>query len=158
MGGVINEPPFQETFFPNGPDAALLGTVVAIYEIGCFVGALLCAAFGEMLGRRKSIFVGIVLMLAGTAFQAAVSSNGAMIGARIVSGLGMGFINSTVPVLQAEVSPKASRGRFVCFQLTLLNFGIMMAYWVGYGFVGVTGSKAWRIPVALQVSYFLPVS
>lgn len=35
----------------------------------------------------------------------------------------MGFINSTVPVLQAEFSPKASRGRYVCAQLSTLNFG-----------------------------------
>jgi MFS family permease len=26
----------------------------------------------------------------------------------------------------------------------------MLAYWVGYGFTPMTGSKAWRIPVALQ--------
>lgn len=87
MGGVINNPPFQETF--NYPTAAILGTIVAIYEIGCFFGALLCAAFGEYLGRKKSILIGIVIMLAGTAFQAAISSVGPMIAARIVSGLGM---------------------------------------------------------------------
>jgi MFS family permease len=33
-----------------------------------------------------------------------------MIVARIVSGIGMGGINSTVPVFQAEFSPKATRG------------------------------------------------
>jgi MFS family permease len=46
-----------------------------------------------------------------------------MIVARVVSGIGMGFVNSTVPVIQAEFSPKASRGRFVCMQLSTLNFG-----------------------------------
>lgn len=46
-----------------------------------------------------------------------------MIVARIVSGVGMGFVNSTVPVIQAEFSPKSSRGRFVCMQLSTLNFG-----------------------------------
>jgi hypothetical protein len=39
-----------------------------------------------------------------------------MIVARIVSGIGMGFVNSTVPVIQAEFS-------FVCMQLSTLNFG-----------------------------------
>lgn len=95
MGGVINNPPFQETFGTPGPDgipvisSGLLGTIVAIYEIGCFFGALACAVVGEALGRKKSIMIGVVLMLGGTAFQAAVSSTGAMIAARIVSGLGM---------------------------------------------------------------------
>jgi len=55
------------------------------------------------------------------------------------------------------VSPKASRGRFVCFQLSLLNCGIFIAYWVGYGFSTITGTKAWRIPVALQAIFILPI-
>jgi MFS family permease len=66
-----------------------------------------------------------------------------------------GAINSTVPVLQAEASPKATRGRFVCFQLSLLNLGILLAYWVGYGFTSVTGSKAWRVPIALQAVFII---
>jgi len=68
-----------------------------------------------------------------------------------------GFINSTVPVLQSEVSPARARGRFVCFQLSLLNLGIFIAYWVGYGFTPMTGSKAWRIPVALQAIFIIPM-
>lgn len=89
MGGIINNPPFQETFPDAAQSATLLGTIVAIYEIGCCVGAIACAIVGEKLGRRMSILLGAVVMLGGAAFQAAVSSSGPMIGARIVSGLGM---------------------------------------------------------------------
>ncbi|WVQ98396.1 hypothetical protein IAU59_005519 [Kwoniella sp. CBS 9459] len=155
MGGIINEEPFQTTF--NNPSAALLGTIVAIYEIGCCVGSIITAFVGESLGRKRSILLGSVIMLGGAGFQAGVSSAGPMIAARVVSGLGMGLLNSTMPVLQSEVSPKASRGRFVCFQLSLLNFGIMTSYWTGYGFAYVTGSKAWRIPVALQAVFIIPI-
>jgi MFS family permease len=49
--------------------------------------------------------------------------------ARIVSGVGMGFINSTVPVMMAEFAPKSSRGIFVCAQLSTLNFGIALVSW-----------------------------
>lgn len=56
-----------------------------------------------------------------------------MIAARVISGVGMGMLNSTAPVLQAEVSPKATRGRYVCAQLSALNFGIMLSYWLDYG-------------------------
>jgi MFS family permease len=70
-------------------DDTLLGTMVAIYEIGCCVGSLITAVIGESLGRRKTIMLGAIFMLGGTGFQAGVSSPGAMIGARIVSGLGM---------------------------------------------------------------------
>lgn len=87
MGGIINNPPFQETF--HKPSASLLGTIVAIYELGCFAGAIATALVGERLGRRMSILLGAVVMLGGAGFQAGVSSSKAMIGARVVSGLGM---------------------------------------------------------------------
>ncbi|KAI5452308.1 hypothetical protein NCC49_000871 [Naganishia albida] len=154
MGGVINGSGFQKTF--NDPSPGLLGTIVAIYEIGCCVGSLLTVFIGDRLGRRRTICLGAIVMLAGAGFQAGVSSSGPMIAARIVSGLGMGAINSTCPVLMAEVSPKASRGRYVAAQLSMLNLGIFLAYWVGYGFTNyVTGSVQWRMPVALQSVFII---
>jgi hypothetical protein len=41
--------------------------------------------------------------------------------------------------------------------LTLLNCGIFIAYWTGYGFTPMTGSKAWRIPVAMQAIFIIPI-
>ncbi|KAJ9102618.1 hypothetical protein QFC19_004727 [Naganishia cerealis] len=97
-------------------------------------------------------------MLGGAGFQAGVGSAGPMIAARIVAGIGMGAINSTCPILMAEVSPKASRGRYVAAQLSTLNLGIFLAYWVGYGFTNyVTGSIQWRIPVVLQSVFILAI-
>lgn len=84
-----------------------------------------------------------------------------MIVARIVSGYGMGFINSTAPVLQSEFSPKASRGRYVCAQLSTLNFGIMMVYWIDYAFGtiarGAETSYTWRVPTILQCVFLIPM-
>jgi MFS family permease len=84
---------------------------------------------GEKLGRIRSIGFGVVIMIAGAIMQATAYSRGHMIAARIVTGIGMGIINSTTPVLQvssdecfkgelaadivftqAEYSPQASRG------------------------------------------------
>jgi MFS family permease len=87
MGGIINNPPFKETF--KDPSPSLLGTIVAIYEIGCFVGSLITAVVGERLGRRMSILIGAIIMLGGAGMQAGVSSAGPMIAARVISGLGM---------------------------------------------------------------------
>ena len=97
MGGVIDHAPFRNTFFGksadpmklNDSDTVTLGTIVSIYEIGCFFGAVITAFIGEMLGRKKSILIGAVIMLGGAGFQAGVSSIGPMIAARVVSGLGM---------------------------------------------------------------------
>lgn len=49
-------------------------------------------------------------MIVGAVLQATAYGRVQMIVGRVVSGIGMGAINSTVPVLQAEFSPKATRG------------------------------------------------
>jgi MFS family permease len=60
-------------------------------------------------------------MIIGALLQATAYSRAHMIVARIVSGTGMGFINSTVPVFQAEFSPKATRGLCMIHSLSDLK-------------------------------------
>nr|POF13478.1 sugar transporter stl1 [Quercus suber] len=85
-------------------------------------------------------------MIIGALLQATAYVSAHMIVARIVSGLGMGLINSTVPVLMVGVP------------LSTLNFGIMMVYWIDYGF-GKSGSAsfAWRVPVIMQCIFLIPM-
>jgi MFS family permease len=54
-------------------------------------------------------------MIIGSVLQASSFSRVQLIVARVVSGVGMGWINSTVPVFQAEFSPKATRGLCMLF-------------------------------------------
>lgn len=56
------------------------------------------------------MFVGCVFLIIGAVLQAASYTRAMMIVGRIVAGIGMGTVNSTVPVMQAEFSPKSSRG------------------------------------------------
>ena len=49
-------------------------------------------------------------MILGALLQATAYTRAHIIVARVVSGMGMGVINSTVPVFQSEFSPKANRG------------------------------------------------
>ncbi|KAF5724338.1 sugar transporter STL1 [Fusarium mundagurra] len=148
MGGLVNTTAFKDTF--DSPDSDMIGVIVAIYEIGCFFGAVFSSIWGEKLGRRRSVFVGCIFLIIGAVLQAASYTRAMMIVGRIVAGVGMGTINSTVPVMQAEFSPKSSRGIFVCAQLSTLNFGIFLVYWIDYALSSHTGSYAWRVPVILQ--------
>jgi MFS family permease len=126
MGGFVNSPAFTETFGidkTTNKGTNTIALIVAIYEIGAFIGAVTTSFIGENLGRRKSVLIGVIIMIIGAILQATAYHLAHMIVARVVSGIGMGFINSTVPVMQAEFSPKATRGRYVCAQLSTLNFG-----------------------------------
>lgn len=47
----------------------------------------------------------------------------------------------------------------VCIQLSTLNFGIFLSYWVDYGFstLPTISSYCWRIPVILQCIFIIPI-
>ncbi|KAK7712675.1 hypothetical protein SLS63_012322 [Diaporthe eres] len=79
----------------NG-SASLQGTVVAIYEIGCFFGSILALVFGEKLGRRMTILIGCLILCVGGALQASAYTIPHMIVGRIVAGLGNGMNTSTI--------------------------------------------------------------
>ncbi|SMQ52101.1 unnamed protein product [Zymoseptoria tritici ST99CH_3D7] len=162
MGGLVGAQSFYNTFkVDQDTDAGtdMIALIVAIYEIGCFIGAVVTSFIGESLGRKKSIFYGVLIMIAGALLQATAYGTTHLIIARVVAGIGMGFINSTVPVMMAEFAPKATRGIYVCAQLSTLNFGIMMVYWIDYGFGKIAGSPsyAWRIPVIMQCLFLVPM-
>lgn len=154
MGGVIGTPYFVDYF--NNPDANMTGNIVSLYEIGCLVGALSTFVIGPVLGRRLSIIVGTAWMIVGAILQAAAVNVGMLIAGRIVNGVGMGIINATVPVLQAECSPAMSRGKLVAIDLVVLNCGIVLSYWIDYLFNfggNLTGNVTWRAPLALQLVF-----
>lgn len=155
MGGLVNSPSFISTF--DAPGSDMIGLIVGIYEVGCFFGSIASAMFGEKLGRRRTIAIGSWIMIIGAVLQASAYGRPQLIVGRIVSGVGMGIINSTVPVLQAEFSPKSSRGIYVCAQLSTLNFGIFLVYWIDYAFSSHTSSYAWRVPVILQCICIIPI-
>jgi MFS family permease len=121
-----------------------------VITVGCFIGAMATAFIGERLGRKKSVAIGAAISIVGAILQATAFGRAHLIVGRVVSGVGLGIINSTVPVMQAEFSPKASRGIYVCAQLSTLNFGIFLVYWIDYAFVSHTSSYAWRVPTILQ--------
>ncbi|ANB14702.1 glucose-inactivated glycerol proton symporter STL1 [Sugiyamaella lignohabitans] len=77
-------------------DSTIQGTVVSLYEIGCLMGALATMRFGDQFGRRKVIFVGAIVMTIGATLQCTSFSLAQLIVGRIVTGIGNGFITSTV--------------------------------------------------------------
>ena len=45
----------------------------------------------------------------------------------------------------------------VCMQLSVLNFGIFLSYWIDFGFSDIPDSFAWRVPVILQCVFLIPM-
>ena len=65
---------------------------------------------------------------------------------RIVTGIGNGMNTSTIPVYQSEIAPPKIRGFLVLFEVALITLGIVISYWLNYGFwfVNQYGSLQWR--------------
>lgn len=155
LGSLITTTAFTNTF--NSPGPTILGLLVAILEVGAFFGSIATSFVGEGLGRRKSIAIGVVIMMLGSLLSATSYSRAQLLVARIVAGFGLGVVNSTAPVLLAEFAPKATRGLYVCMQLSTLNFATAFVYWMGYAFSFHTGSFAWRVPIILQNIFLTPM-
>ena len=103
FGGVVVTQNFLEIHGLVGDDkTATLGTVVAIYDVGCFLGAIFAAGVGEMIGRKKSVLLGTVVMSIGALLQITSFSLAQMFVGRIVAGIGNGINTATVCFLQLD--------------------------------------------------------
>lgn len=96
-GGVIVTQDFLDTLKPNG-NTSMVGTVTALYDIGCFFGAIIAVIAGDLLGRKKTILIGTSIMTVGAIMQIAAFSVPVMIARRIIASIGNWVNTSTTPV------------------------------------------------------------
>lgn len=157
-------------------DANTQAAAVAIYQIGCFLGSILILYYGEQWGRKSSTFWGSLIMIIGTIFQAAAMEYGVFVTGRVIGGIGNGMVTSStyilvyclvllsitatliktstaIPTWQSECARPHQRGFLIMLSGALISGGIMIAYWVDYGFYFLQGSVRWRFPVTFQ-SFF----
>ncbi|KAG4441949.1 hypothetical protein IFR05_002568 [Cadophora sp. M221] len=154
LGGLVTQPSFLSAI--GNPSAGYLGTIVALYNIGCLVGCMISAAYGNVLGRKRSIFWGCAIMVVGAVIQAATYGAPQLIVGRLISGVGNGMNTSTIPVYVSETARSNRRGRMIAIQLSIVIFGTVVAYWLDYGTVtNLTGEIVWRFPIAFQIVFAL---
>ncbi|KAL9610430.1 MAG: hypothetical protein Q9167_004855 [Letrouitia subvulpina] len=151
FGGVVVTKDYLDTLNLGGPEHKdLLGTVTAIYDVGCLFGAIAAFSLGEILGRKKSVLLGTTVMSIGAILQITAYGVPQMIVGRIVAGLGNGLNTATAPVWQAETSKATWRGKLVVIEMICNIAGFSLSNWVTYGFSFVPGPVAWRMPLVLQ--------
>lgn len=121
-GGVVALGSFRAEFDLGGgpgrrPDAAASSNVVALLNLGAFLGALAppFLAGGRLAGRRPLLACAGLLFLLGGVLQVAASGPGLgmVYGGRVVAGLGVGVVSNVAPVFVAECAPRHLRGVMV---------------------------------------------
>lgn len=64
MGALVTEDSFLSVF-PEMKNASTEGIVIASFEIGAFFGSISCLEVGDRLGRRLTVWVGMMFMIVG---------------------------------------------------------------------------------------------
>lgn len=156
-GGLLTLPSFLK-YFPEidtvnpgrtGRTASevsnIQGITVGAYTLGCFFGAVATIWLGNILGRKKTIMVGSIIMIIGAVLQASSFELGQLIASRWLTGFGNGMNTSTVPTWQSETSKSHRRGQMVMIEGSLIVFGVMLSYWIDLGFSFLEPSTiSWR--------------
>ena len=119
------------------------------------MGACATIYVGNILGRRKTIFVGSVIMTIGAALQCSAFSIGHFVAGRVITGIGNGMNTSTVPTWQSETAKSHRRGQLVMIEGSLITAGITLSYWLDFGFSFINSPVAWRFPIAFQILFAL---
>jgi MFS family permease len=68
--------------------------------------------------------------------------------ARIIAGLGVGFLNAIVPPWVSELSEAHDRGSSFSLVFVSNYLGIAIAYWLNFGLRNTNTEFRWRFPLA----------
>lgn len=160
MGSLILLPAFRKTFpkidvikHTDNHTSTMQGFTIAVYEIGCLLGALTNLQINDRYGRLKSILIGCALMIIGGAIQASSFSLGQFIAGRIISGIGNGLNTSSVPVYQSEIARPEIRGKLVMLSAALTTGGVALSYWLDFGMYFTKGEESFRFPIGFQIIF-----
>ncbi len=118
-----------------------IGRIVAAVLGGSIIGTLLAGPIADHYGRRSLLFSAGGTFLLGLCAILLAHGFMTLCIARVLLGVGVGFVSVAVPLYVSEMVPPRHRGKFVTLFQLLLVTGIMLAYLVDLAF---TPSGNWR--------------
>jgi EmrB/QacA subfamily drug resistance transporter len=93
-------------------DVGRVSWVVVSYLVATTIAAPVYGRLGDVLGRRRMLFVALTVFVAASAMCAFAPTILALTGARLLQGLGGGGLMTTSQALVGEVVPPRERGRY----------------------------------------------
>lgn len=142
-------------------DSPIVGVIVSVYYLGCAVGAVIFSKIADVWGRKKSIFLCLATASLGNAIMFIAGLGGiggaleTMFLGRVIMGLGVGGIDSVIPIYSSELASDGARGKALAQEFQMNIFGLNMAFGINLGVTRALGKWsewAWRIPIiAMQV-------
>lgn len=116
IGSVIGQPSFY-TYFDfeatSSYGASIIGALNGLYAGAGVIGSLSVFNLLDILGRRLAIQVAAAVCVVTAALQAGSVHIAMFLVARFFNGLGVAWLNCSVPTYLSEISPAVQRGRVV---------------------------------------------
>ncbi|KAL9083330.1 MAG: hypothetical protein Q9159_005837 [Coniocarpon cinnabarinum] len=164
FGSLLTMPDFRSAFTqldtvndPSRRTALIQGIANASWNLGCIVSAVATIWLGGVLGRKKTLLLGMSFLIVGEVIQVASYSLGQLIAGRVIAGIGNGFNTAAIPSYQAETTRPHRRGTHLMISGACIAAGAAFAYWIDFAFAYVGPSEAsWRVPIAFQLIFALP--
>lgn len=138
--------------------------IVSTLLIGALLGALIGGFVADQIGRKKTLFLTLVLFFVGVITLTEADGFQTLLTGRFISGLAVGIVSMAAPLYIAEMAPAEHRGALVSLNQLCITIGILLAYIVSYSY-SVSGD--WRamfgfafFPIAIQFAglFFIPES
>ncbi|KAI5117681.1 hypothetical protein M0805_008460 [Coniferiporia weirii] len=149
MSGVLNNDAYFEVF--NHPGSNAQGAIVAAMPAGSFVGSLAVSHLADRFGRKMVIILSGLVWIIGSILQCAAQNRAMLVVGRVISGLAVGLVSTTVPIYQAEITTPSIRGSMIALQQWSITWGILVQYFVQFGCSYINGDASFRIPWGLQM-------
>ncbi|BAT14976.1 Os11g0637100, partial [Oryza sativa Japonica Group] len=103
----------------------------------------------DTLGRRGTIVLANAFLMAGALAMSLGATYAALMAARFVTSVGVGFARVVAPVYNAEISPASTRGVLTSLLDMFINVGILLSYVSNYAFAGLPVHLGWRVMFAI---------
>ncbi|RFU24119.1 hypothetical protein B7463_g12217, partial [Scytalidium lignicola] len=155
IGSVIGLPSFFSYFdfvSTSSYGGSIIGASNGLYAGAGAIGCWTVFWLLDKLGRKRAIQIISVICIISAALQAGSVHIAMFLVARFLNGIGVGMINSTIPVYISEISPAAQRGRLVGSHGFVICCAYGCAGWCGFGtYYETNPAIQWRLLLALQI-------
>jgi len=132
-----------------GLDPVTTGYMLSAGYLGMFIGAVSSGRLSDMIGRKKTLMLMIVVASVFTAANAAAWDPAILSLLRLLAGIGLGGTLPIPGVYVSEYPPARYRGRFVGLVETAWVWGVLLGIALSYFVIPVYG---WRTAFLLALT------
>lgn len=133
--------------------ASWLSAFNTISSVGQFFGGFVCSVLADKIGRKKSLFIGLLFATGGIFGEVFSTTRVAFIISKLILGIGLGFYLTIAPLASSEIAPVVFRGIATAGVQFGIGSGQLLSNAAIKGFGGWTSTWAYRGPFAIQLFF-----